>query len=88
MTKEYLNKRITLFQLVNGIEMIANSMFDSSDTEEFYTFLINFIGDLECEYFMKADEVTNKDEFNYRRELIDLVKDFKIGLEKYKQNFI
>ena len=85
---KYLEKKFTLFQLIHNVEMLANATFDLSDTEEFYVFLINSIGDLECEYFMKADEVTNDEYFNYREELISLAQKFKKELEKYKSDFV
>ena len=82
--KKYLEKQITLMELVQNIEMLAESSFNESDMETLYSFLINKIGDLEIEYFMKADEVTNDDYYNYREELIEMVKDFQKELEKYK----
>ena len=85
---KYLEKEFTLFQLIHNIEILANATFDLPDTEEFYVFLINSIGDLECEYFMKADEVTNDEYLNYREELITLAQNFKKELQKFKKSFI
>jgi len=81
--KKYLNKKITLMELINNIEILANATFDTNETEELYSFLINNIADLECEYFMKVDAVSNEDYFNYREELIILATNFLKNIEKY-----
>lgn len=79
----YLQKKYSLMDLVSNIELLANATFDEHDTAEFYDYLINSIGNLECEYFMKTDEPTNDEYCNYREELIDLVKNFREGIKTY-----
>lgn len=79
--KKYLDKKMTLMELINNIEVLSDATFNTSETEDLYLFLLDGVGDLESEYFMKVDEVTNDDYFNYRKELIHIAKKFLKELE-------
>ncbi len=77
--EKYLKQEIKPLTMINSIEMFANSTFDTSETREFYNFLINSVGDIEILYFMKGEE------YLYHDEVIEFVLQFKSNLQKYKK---
>jgi len=77
--EKYLKQEIKPLTMINSIEMFANSTFDTSETREFYNFLINSVGDIEILYFMKGEE------YLYHDEVIKFVLQFKSNLQKYKK---
>jgi plasmid maintenance system killer protein len=83
---KYLEKKLTLLQMTYNIEVLADVTFSSSDTKNFYSFLINSMGDLEVEFFIKAGEVVNNEHSNYTDELINLAKKFQKELQVYKKS--
>ena len=81
--KNYLERKMTLMDMVNNIEMLAVATFDCHDTQKVYSFLINSIGEIEGEYFMNCDEVSDSEYSNYHPDVMKLVVKFQKKLKKY-----
>ena len=80
----YLNKNYSVMEMLHNIEMLANATFNSEHTKKFYNFLMEFIGNVEEEYFMNTDFPTNDQEINYNQNIISMVRKYFEELQKYK----
>lgn len=82
---KYLNKDYYIMEMLCNIEMLANSTFDNEETQDFYNFLMELIGDVEGEYFMRTDFPTTNLAINYDSNMIALVRVYLDKFQKYKK---